>query len=121
MNLRYAVSLKYERDPSFDADQRDDGADGEKLGPERRVDKETEQLSVEAAAALAEETRVKDRERRRLYVRLLVGAGLLVLSAAVVMLGMSLYSMEFSSRDLRETLLPVVLGLVPFAMAFAGM
>ena len=76
---------------------------------------------MEAAAALAEETRVKDRERRRLYVRLLVGAGLLVLSAAVVMLGMSLYSMEFSSRDLRETLLPVVLGLVPFAMAFAGM
>ena len=121
VNLRYAVSLKYERDPSFDADHRDDdGADGEKLGPERRVDKETEQLSVEAAAALAEETRVKDRERRRLYVRLLVGAGLLVLSAAVVMLGMSLYSMEFSSRDLRETLLPVVLGLVPFAMAFAG-
>ena len=123
VNLRYAVSLKYAHDPSFDADHRDDpnAAVGEgSIAEGLRGDKESEPLTAEAAAALAEEKRVKDRERRRLYVRLLGGAGLLVLSAAVVMLGMSLYSMEFSSRDLRETLLPVVLGLVPFAMAFAG-
>ena len=118
MSIRYAVSPKYHRDRSFEDGEGGDPEGG--LGSERRVDKESEQLTAEAAAALAEETRVKDRERRRLYVRLLVGAGLLVLSAAVVMLGMSLYSMEFSSRELRETLLPVVLGLVPFAMAFAG-
>ena len=120
VNLRYAVSLQYEKDRSFEAGHDDEGgAEGGK-GEGQAKGPESVPLTAEEAAAAAEEAKVRDRERRRLYVRLLVGAGLLVLSAAVVMLGMSLYSMEFSSRDLMETLLPVVLGLVPFAMAFAG-
>ena len=123
------MSLRYERDPSFEDGNASqciaiDGgagsaASGQGLG-QGRGGMEGEPMSSEEAAAMAEEARAMARERRRLYVRLLVGAGLLVLSAAVVMLGLSLYSMEFSSRDLWDTLLPVVLGLVPFAMAFAG-
>ena len=100
------MSLKYERDLSFEADSEDDeeeesevggagGVTGKGKGKRRRLSPEEQQAEREAAAVAAEEVRLKGLERRRLYVRLLVGAGLLVLSAAVVMLGMSLYSMEF--------------------------
>ena len=99
------MSLKYERDVSFETDSDDDeeegpdggegGITGKGRGERRRLSPEEQQAEREAAAVAAEEARLKGLERRRLYVRLLVGAGLLALSAAVVMLGMSLYSMEF--------------------------
>lgn len=84
------MSLQYPRDPSFEATDTD--GDGDGGGDDVSGQKEVEAATL---AAQAEEKARSSRERRRLYVRLLVGAGLLVLSAAVVALGLSLYSMEF--------------------------
>lgn len=58
--------------------------------------------------------------RRALYTRLALALALLLLTSLVALLGTSLYSADFSLAELRDKLLPIVVGLVPFALAGAG-
>ena len=96
VHLRYATSLRYPRD----------------IVPEAGKGSDAEAPEADPAA---------QHLRRRLVTRVAVGVALLAATAAVAALGAQLYAVDGAgARELRDALLPVVGGLVPFALAFAG-
>jgi hypothetical protein len=108
VHLRYATSLRYPKDVFSSAGVSSVG------DPDAAVEGEAEPEPVPLDPA-------EQLRRRRLLTRIVVAVALLAATAAVAALGASLYSTEGASlRDLRDKLLPIVAGLVPFALAFAG-
>jgi hypothetical protein len=108
VHLRYATSLRYPKVVFSPAGVSSVG------DPDAAVEGEAEPEPVPLDPA-------EQLRRRRLLTRIVVAVALLAATAAVAALGASLYSTEGASlRDLRDKLLPVVAGLVPFALAFAG-